>query len=851
MATRAKKSLWAAAVIAAATISPASHAIELTATWNGGGNGSSYSDPDNWDIKVVPLNGGPVIFDVVIPATGVSINFDKAGGGTINTLTLGNNSRIRPLAGNPLTVTGAALLSGIVDAAGGDFAATGAGTAFVGDRARAFAASGSSVTIGASAYSSKGLVFSPGCCAGVTYTTNLFTAKDAGTLLNLSSLQDIDAGFGAQSYAYNRQVISASGGATLNLSSVTTTTSPASYYDWLSFNIGGAGSHLYLDNLATVASAGSGRTQFNASGGASLSLPKLTSLSHADFALTDASAVTLGPLAAVANARFTASGASQLNGAAGAASYTSKGLVFSPGCCAGVTYTTNLFTATDAGTLLNLSSLQNIDAGFGAQSYAYNRQMISVSGGATLNLSGVTTTTSPASYYDWLSFNIAGAGSHLYLDNLATVASAGYGRTQFNASGGASLSLPKLTSLSHADFALTDASAVTLGPLAAVANARFTASGASQLNGAAGAASYTSKGLVFSPGCCAGVIYTTNLFTATDAGTLLNLSSLQNIDAGFGAQSYAYNRQMISVSGGATLNLSGVAAVTSPSSSNDWLRFTADTGGTINLASLNTVQSAGSGQLRFEASAGGQITTGGLTIKSPSTYFTTSGGSTIQVLGNLSATNSGAATIALNGAADKLRVDGSFDLAGNITLTAVTGATLEVGGNLSYAHKDETKMALGGAIVTLDGMAAAQSLEVGGLNVGTFTPLLSNQNFGFGQLVVGTANHASFVRLVDLIDNGNRVGSDEALYLFGTGAGTQGLHLLSGSTLYLEHLPAYALINGTITDLGTLIPAGSNRVAFDGGFIAQSVPEPSTWLLMAGGFGLLWFRKLRKAAQQA
>ena len=57
--------------------------------------------------------------------------------------------------------------------------------------------------------------------------------------------------------------------------------------------------------------------------------------------------------------------------------------------------------------------------------------------------------------------------------------------------------------------------------------------------------------------------------------------------------------------------------------------------------------------------------------------------------------------------------------------------------------------------------------------------LLSNDNFGFGQLVVGQAGQGTTVSLVDLVNNGNRGAGDapEALYLFGLGSGTEGLRI--------------------------------------------------------------------------
>ena len=67
---------------------------------------------------------------------------------------------------------------------------------------------------------------------------------------------------------------------------------------------------------------------------------------------------------------------------------------------------------------------------------------------------------------------------------------------------------------------------------------------------------------------------------------------------------------------------------------------------------------------------------------------------------------------------------------------------------------------------------------------------------------------AGAVFLVDHIDNGNRnAGRPETLYLFGKN-GQDGLEIRNGSTLYMGGLGVYAMLDGEMTDLRTLFPAG-------------------------------------------
>ena len=84
---------------------PPAAALDITATWTGAGDGHSYNNAANWDVAVVPVNFGTLIFDVVIPAGGFAVDFNVAGASTVRSLTLGDNSQLKPLTGSDLTVT--------------------------------------------------------------------------------------------------------------------------------------------------------------------------------------------------------------------------------------------------------------------------------------------------------------------------------------------------------------------------------------------------------------------------------------------------------------------------------------------------------------------------------------------------------------------------------------------------------------------------------------------------------------------------------------------------------------------------------------------------------------------------
>ena len=125
------------------------------------------------------------------------------------------------------------------------------------------------------------------------------------------------------------------------------------------------------------------------------------------------------------------------------------------------------------------------------------------------------------------------------------------------------------------------------------------------------------------------------------------------------------------------------------------------------------------------------------------------------------------------------------------------------------------------------------TLEVAGLDLGPLFPGNSG-NFGFGRLILGQSSSPATLELVDLINNGNRENGPEALYLFGSD-GYNGLSLLDGSTLILNHLDAYDDVGGTWISLQAQL-GSSAIVPFDGGYVAQvAVPEPPSFVLLGIG----------------
>ena len=371
------------------------HAVDLAAEFDG--PGSDYCDAANWDIMVIPCNAGSVFFDVNIPGI-FSVN---ACGSSceVNIFLLENNSSFIIPGGSSYIPLVSADIYGIINSTGGTFNATGVGAAFPGNRARVWASAGGQVVIGAPTYSSTGL-FTNG-----NSNWTLFSASNLGTLLDLSALQSIDAGFNDGDTSYNATVhkITASDSGIIDLSGLATVTAPSRWDDRIEFTVNGNAS-INLSSLGTIATAGRGQTKFIVSNAVSLSLPALQTASHVMFDVSSGSTVT-------------ADGSP--------AAYSSTGL-FTNG-----NSNWTLFSAANPGTLLDLSALQSLNAGFNDGDTSYNATVhkITASDSGIIDLSGLTSVATPVQPDDRLEVNISGEGKLI----LGTLCEAG--RTPFTVNG--------------------------------------------------------------------------------------------------------------------------------------------------------------------------------------------------------------------------------------------------------------------------------------------------------------------------------------------------------------------------------------------------------------------------------
>ncbi len=160
-------------------------AITLDAVWDGSSDGDgdnvNWNNPYNWDIDVVPVNQGAVIFNVTIPA-GKTVTYDVTGDSEIDGFTLGDSGSsdaqliIDPNCNLEVLVT--ADIYDFINGQGGNFTSTADTDSLDGTRNRIYAQNGSVITINDPEFNSSGL--------SGTYT--IILSDGAGSVLDLSAM---------------------------------------------------------------------------------------------------------------------------------------------------------------------------------------------------------------------------------------------------------------------------------------------------------------------------------------------------------------------------------------------------------------------------------------------------------------------------------------------------------------------------------------------------------------------------------------------------------------------------------------------------------------------------------------
>ncbi|MBC8373667.1 MAG: hypothetical protein H8E53_08745, partial [Planctomycetes bacterium] len=413
-----------------------------------------------------------------------------------------------------------------------------------------------------------------------------------------------------------------------------------------------------------------------------------------------------------------------------------------------------------------------------------------VGGGFTL-ADGAVVNYTPLTKLQWASIDLTGS-SELHAPSVVDIDG-----TAMTLAPGPTLDMGVITSMDDARLAVTGGAkwGVAQGDLAA------TSYSCANLNG-----QYT--------------IFSASGSDAALGSSTLDLSTLTSIDASrYSGTHLVYT---VKASDNGLIDLSSVMSVSAPTyATNDSIDFIAETGGTIDLSSLQTVTVAGNGEARFFVSAGGTM------------FF----GEPLQT---------DALNLSVAGGASKVIVGGGFHLDPTSDLSITGGATLQIAGDFSHKYASEANLNADDGILHFH-TAGDHRLEVAGLDLGAGGS--TSGNLGLGRLLVGDVGAEARVTLANLYDNLNPTpGGIEALYLYGSG-GLDGLEILGGSMLIIGNVPVYAWIDGEMKDLHTLFGPGEVIIPFQdaGGFNDGwlVIPEPATFTLLTLS-GLAILRRKRR-----
>lgn len=691
----------------------------------------------------------------------------------------------------------------------------------------------------------------------------LFEADGAGVTVNIASLNTLTVGgghWGAWDYS-----VRANNGATLDLSGLTSAIGPRtdnySNDDWLTFYFQNGG-QIDLSALESV----SRKVRFLPNSGQSVSLLSLEEVDGAYFNILSGSTLSVPSLLRANNARFDVDFAGTVNAPAmtelrGTSLNVQPGGTFnapslvdvsssslplgnggsvslgplsvldaativmtgpSPLTFTATSYTLpadyrasrEIFHASGAGAVLNLASVATISTP-GGHSGAWDYSILAQNGGV-VDLSGLVSATGPRTdeygNEDFLSFHLR-SGGQLDLSSLATTEQ----RVRFTSEE--DWTLPSLEAANSAYFYPGSGTTLDLPVLltmgAGVIDVPF-----STVVNAPQATAIRSTSIAVAPGGRLDAPLVNDLTWSSiqiDAGEELLLGEISVFNGlslvayqtpafTFSATSYempedyrAGRTLFHAEGGGVTLDLSALRSVLVPGGHwGAWnYPFTAKNSAFIDLSELQTVVGGRTDNysaddwVTLRTELGGQMTLGDVTLSRLSR---------VQIVDSSATTKAGSL---------------AFQAPARLEVTDF--GTLELTKALTYNTADESQISTHNGIVKFTG-PGEKTLEVGGTDSspGGFT----SGNFGIGRLEVGQPGQPATLKLVELMDNGNRGagGEPEALYLYGVA--TEGLIVHPGSKLVIGDINVYVLQGASMVHLNALLGA-NDAMTFGGGTVSR------------------------------
>ena len=375
---------------------------QTVATWTGAGDGTSYSDATNWDIGVVPVNGGGSTFAVVI-GDGAAVTFDVGGAGNqVAEFELAQTATLTIDFSRELSVADRAVVAGRVVTDNGTFISQAPTNA---DNSRLNVVTGGGfVQLADTTYANN---------RGVNET--IFSAEGSGSVLDLSSLTSITYG---NNGGQRQKIVSASASGSVDLSGVEVIDVVPNENDLLDFRIDSGGT-VDLSSLRSINSTngnGTNRVRFEVGEAQNYSLGALESANFTQFALQTEATLTANSLTALEGGAVELGNMATLN-ATSLTNVRNTQLTIVPdrtynigqlseidnariSVSGGVTFDSvtdtsyvndrnaseTIFSSEGSGSILDLSSLTSITYGNGG---GQRQKIVSASANGSVDLSGV------------------------------------------------------------------------------------------------------------------------------------------------------------------------------------------------------------------------------------------------------------------------------------------------------------------------------------------------------------------------------------------------------------------------------------------------------------------------------
>ena len=783
----------------------------------------SWDDASNWSPKTVPGPGDDVVINVPGVTVTISSNVES-----VNSITADDPLDI---SGGGLTVAANSTISDGLDMTGGSLTASGSAVSFT--------VSGTTTVSGASLEAEAGATISMPALTSYTSdgsdVTTTLEATGLGSSLTLAKLASVTEGAGKTARHKRRSRVLAGGtvtllalqnnqhrhrtilegdgtGSVLNVAALTSFEQTGGWTDstlqasngatvdlnnlatlsGVNFNVVATGENLVL---GTVTSFNSGN--ITVSGGATLSLPDLTSYTSDGSDVTTTleatgtgSSLTLVKLASVTEGAGNYAAQTQFEALAGGTVTLSALQTINTG--------TVILEGDGTGSVLNVAALTSFE-----QTGGWTDSTLQASNGGTVDLSKLATLSG-------VNLNVVATGENLVLGTVTS-----FNSGNITVSGGATLSLPDLTSYASDGSDVTTTleatgtgSSLTLVKLASVTE---------------GAGDYAAQ----------------TQFEALAGGTV-TLSALQTINTG-----------TVILEGDGTGSVLNVAALTSFEQTGGWTDSTlqASNGGTVDLSKLATLSGVNLNVIATgenlvlgtvtSFNSGNITVSGGATLSLPDLTSYASDGSDVTT--TLEATGMGSSLIlaklasVTEGAGDYAAQTQFEALAGGtVTLSALqtintgtvilegdgTGSVLNVAALTSFEQTggwtDSTLQASNGATVDLNNLATLSGVDFNVIATGENLVLDTVTSYNSGNITVSGGAILSLPDLTSYTSDGSDVTT--TLEATGTGSSLTLVKLASvteGAGDYAAQTQFEALAGGTVTlpalqtiDTGTVILEG-------------------------------------------